>query len=88
MDSREVQVALCESQLCLHITWSTKIKWLNFASSKQTRFTILQPATLKYHNFWSKGNKTSLSCFDDKHYILKYWVDTLAYEHKDIVKKI
>ena len=29
-------------------------------------------------------NKRSLSCFDDKRYILKNGISTLAYEHKDI----
>ena len=29
-------------------------------------------------------NKTSLSCFDDKRYILNDGINTLAYEHKDI----
>ena len=30
-------------------------------------------------------NKISLSCFDDKRYILDNGIDTLAYFHKDIV---
>ena len=29
-------------------------------------------------------NKRSLSCFDDKRYILKNGIKTLAYGHKDI----
>ena len=29
-------------------------------------------------------NKRSLSCFDDKRYILKNGINTLAYGHKDI----
>ena len=29
-------------------------------------------------------NKISLSCFDDKRYILKNGINTLAYVHKDI----
>ena len=29
-------------------------------------------------------NKKSLSCFDDKQYILKNGINTLAYGHKDI----
>ena len=29
-------------------------------------------------------NKISLSCFDDKRYILKNGINTLAYGHKDI----
>ena len=33
-----------------------------------------------------KGNKISLSVFDDKRYILKDGINTLAYGHKDIPK--
>ena len=33
-------------------------------------------------------NKISLSCFDDKRYILDNGINTLAYGHKEIVKKI
>ena len=29
-------------------------------------------------------NKRSLSCFDDKRYILKKGINTLGYRHKDI----
>ena len=29
-------------------------------------------------------NKISLSCFDDKRYILKHGINALAYGHKDI----
>ena len=32
-------------------------------------------------------NKISLLCFDDKRYILKNGIYTLAYRHKDIRKK-
>ena len=32
-------------------------------------------------------NKISLSCFDDKRYILDDGINTLAYGHKDIVKQ-
>ena len=31
-----------------------------------------------------KTNKRSLSCFDDKWYILKNGINTLVYGHKDI----
>ena len=31
-----------------------------------------------------KTNKISLSCFDDKRYILRNRFETFAYEHKDI----
>ena len=29
-------------------------------------------------------NKSSSSCFDDKQYILKHEINTLAYGHRDI----
>ena len=39
----------------------------------------------KNHNLGTyETNKRSLSCFDDKRYILKNGINTLAYEHKDI----
>ena len=39
----------------------------------------------KNHNLDTyKTNKISLSCFDDKRYILKNGINTLAYGHKDI----
>ena len=40
----------------------------------------------KNHNLGTyEANKTSTSCFDDKRYILRNGVDTLAYGHKDIL---
>ena len=42
----------------------------------------------KNHNLGTyESNKTSLSCFHNNRYILQNGVDTLAYGHKDIVKK-
>ena len=39
----------------------------------------------KNQNFGTyETNKWSLSCFDDKRYILKNGINTLAYGHKDI----
>ena len=39
----------------------------------------------KNHNIGTyETNKISLSCFDDKWYILKNGINTLAYRHKDI----
>ena len=39
----------------------------------------------KNHNIGTyESNKISLSCSDDKSYIPKNWIDTLAYRHKDI----
>ena len=42
----------------------------------------------KSHNIGTyELNKISLSCFDDKRYILDDGINTLAYGHKDIVKQ-
>ena len=39
----------------------------------------------KNHNLGTcKTNKTSLSCFDDKRYILRNGIETFAYGHKDV----
>ena len=39
----------------------------------------------KNHNLGTyKTNKISLSCFDDKRYILRNEIETLTYGHKDI----
>ena len=39
----------------------------------------------KNHNLGTyETNKIYLSCFDDKRYILKNRINTLAYGHKDI----
>ena len=41
----------------------------------------------KNHNLGNyETNKRSLSCLDDKRYILKNGIDTSAYGHKDIKK--
>ena len=41
----------------------------------------------KNHNLGTyETNKRSLSCFDDKRYILKNGINTLAYGHKEIQK--
>ena len=41
----------------------------------------------KNHNLGThKINKMSLSCFDDKRYILKNGINTLAYGNKDMQK--
>ena len=39
----------------------------------------------KNHNLGTyKANKKSISCFDDKRYILRNGIETFAYGHKDI----
>ena len=44
--------------------------------------TLFKKKILRHNE--RKTNKRSLSCFDDKRYILKNWINTLAYGHKDI----
>ena len=58
------------------------------------KFTLFQKKILRHtmrgikpknHNLGTyETNKISLSCFDDKRYILKNGINTLAYGHKDI----
>ena len=46
---------------------------------------IMRGIKSKNHNLGTyETNKRSLSCFDDKRYILKNGVNTLTYGHKDI----
>ena len=46
---------------------------------------IIRETKSKNHNFGTyETSKRSLSCFDDKRYILKNGMNTLAYGHKDI----
>ena len=41
----------------------------------------------KNHNIGTyEDNKISISCFDDKRFILENGINTLAYGHKDIQK--
>ena len=51
---------------------------------KILRYTVRRIGS-KNHNLGTyETNKRSLSCFDDKRYILKNVINTLAYGHKDI----
>ena len=42
----------------------------------------------KHKLFTHTSNKKSISCFDDKHYILSDGINTLQYGHKEILKII
>ena len=56
---------------------------------KKTLRHAMRGIKSKDHNLGTyEINKISLSCFDDKRYILKNGIYTLAYGHKDIPKKI
>ena len=65
-----------------------------FIEFQEFHDTLLQEKILRYtmrgikpkiHNLGTyETKKICLSCFDDKQYILKNAINTLAYEHKDI----
>ena len=65
-----------------------------FIEFKEFEDTLFQKGTLrnamrgiksKNHNLGTyESNKRSLSCFDDKRYILKNGINTLAYRNKDV----
>ena len=46
---------MCESQLCIPITWSTVLKWLNFALWKWPFSVIFWSRNVK--RFWKKAEK-------------------------------
>ena len=48
------------------------------------RHTVKGIKSKNYNLRTYESNKKSLSFFDDKRYILKYRISTLAYGHKDI----
>ena len=51
---------------------------------KLLRHTMREIKSKNYKLGTYETNKRSLSCFDDKRYILKNGINTLAYGHKDI----
>ena len=51
---------------------------------KLLRHTMTEIKSKNYKFGTYETNKRSLSFFDDKRYILKNGISTLAYEHKDI----
>ena len=65
-----------------------------FIEFRESDVTLFQKKILRHkmrgiksknHNLGSyEANKISLSCFDDKRYILKNGINTLAYGHKNI----
>ena len=55
-----------------------------FFKKKILRYTMRRIGS-KNHNLGTyETNKRSLSCFDNKRYILKNGTNTIAYGHKDI----
>ena len=52
---------------------------------KKILIHTMRGITSKNHNLGTyETNKRSLSCFDDKRYILRNGIETLTYGHKDI----
>ena len=51
---------------------------------KILRHTMRRIVSKNYNLGTYESNKRSLSCFDDKQYILKNGINILAYGHKDI----
>ena len=51
---------------------------------KILRHTMRRIGSKNYNLGTYETNKRSLSCFDDKRYILKNGINTLAYVHKDV----
>ena len=58
------------------------MKILKFVGLKSKMYSLLDESNNEKST--NKGQNTSLSCFDDKRYIIKNGIDTLAYGHKDI----
>ena len=58
-----------------------------YSTKKITRHKIRRIQSKKHKTGTDEVNKTSLSCFDDKRYVLDDGVHTLAYFHKDCKKQ-
>ena len=60
-------------------------KFYNTLFKKKILRHTMRRTGSRNHNLGTyETNKRSLSCFDDKQYILKNGINTLAYGHKDI----
>ena len=61
-------------------------EYLDVLFGKKVARHKMQRIQSKLHNIGTyKLNKISLSCFDDKRFVLDDGINTLAYFHKDIV---
>ena len=58
----------------------------NLINKKVVRHIIKGIKSFGHRMYTYESNKTSLSAFDDKRYILDDGIHTLAYGHKDIPK--
>ena len=63
---------------------SNNEKSTNKGRNAFTEFQGFHDTLFKKKILRHEPNKTYLSCFDDKRYILKNGINTLAYGHKDI----
>ena len=54
-----IRTMMCESQLCIPISWSTVLKWLNFVLWKWPFSVIFWSRNVK--RFWKKAEKNSNS---------------------------
>ena len=59
----------------------------NLINKKVVRHIIKGIKSFGHRMYTYESNKTSLSAFDDKRYILDDGIHTLAYGHKDIPKQ-
>ena len=68
----------------------TEFKWFEhtFISKKSLRHTMRGIKSKNHKTGTYETNETSISCFDDKRYVLKNGIDTLAYGHKNILNWI
>ena len=49
----------------------------------------MKKITSKNHKIYTQdSNKTSISCYDDKRYILENGIDTLPFGHKNVLNNI
>ena len=68
----------------MHLLSLKNLKILSF--KERHKMKGIKP---KNHNLGTyEANKTYVSCFDHKRYILRNGIDTLAYGHKDILNWI
>ena len=63
-----------------------KMKWLLMLNKQIARHKMRRIQSKKHKIGTYEINKISLSCFDDKRFILDDGIHTLAYFHKDLKK--
>ena len=58
---------------------------IHLFQKKSLRHTMRGIKSKNHKTGTYETNETSISCFDDKRYVLKNGIDTLAYGHKNIL---